>query len=29
LVDLLGTGSPWRPQILAAWFGVRGIASLY
>jgi NhaP-type Na+/H+ or K+/H+ antiporter len=26
---LLGTGTPWRIRSMAAWFGVRGIGSLY
>ncbi len=29
LVGLAGTGTPWRIQGLAAWFGVRGVGSLY
>ena len=29
LVSLLGTRTPWRMRGLAAWFGVRGIGSLY
>lgn len=29
LIGLLGTRTPWRIQGLVAWFGVRGIGSLY
>ena len=29
MVGLLGTGMPWRLRGLAAWFGVRGVGSLY
>jgi NhaP-type Na+/H+ or K+/H+ antiporter len=29
LIALLGTRTPWRLRGLAAWFGVRGIGSLY
>lgn len=29
LIGLLGTRTPWRVRALAAWFGVRGIGSLY
>ncbi|MDO8699721.1 MAG: cation:proton antiporter [Rhodoferax sp.] len=29
LVGLLGTGTPWRIRSLVAWFGVRGVGSLY
>jgi len=29
LVGLAGSGTPWRIQGLAAWFGVRGVGSLY
>ncbi len=29
LVGLLGTDTPWRIRGLAAWFGVRGVGSLY
>jgi len=28
-VGLAGSGTPWRIQSLAAWFGVRGVGSLY
>lgn len=28
-VGLAGSGTPWRIQGLAAWFGVRGVGSLY
>jgi len=28
-IGLVGTGTPWRLQGLAGWFGVRGIGSLY
>lgn len=29
VIGLVGTGTPWRLQGLAGWFGVRGIGSLY
>lgn len=29
IIGLVGTGTPWRLQGLAGWFGVRGIGSLY
>jgi NhaP-type Na+/H+ or K+/H+ antiporter len=29
LVGLAGSGTPWRIRGLAAWFGVRGMGSLY
>ena len=29
MVGLLGTGMPWRLRGLVAWFGVRGVGSLY
>jgi len=29
LIGLAGSGTPWRIQGLAAWFGVRGVGSLY
>jgi NhaP-type Na+/H+ or K+/H+ antiporter len=29
LLALIPTGTPWRIQGLCAWFGVRGIGSLY
>ena len=29
LLGLLGSGTPWRIRGMAAWFGVRGIGSLY
>jgi NhaP-type Na+/H+ or K+/H+ antiporter len=29
LVGLAGTGTPWQIRGLAAWFGVRGVGSLY
>jgi len=29
LVGLAGSGTPWRIQGLTAWFGVRGVGSLY
>ena len=29
LIGLLGSGTPWRIRGMAAWFGVRGIGSLY
>lgn len=29
LIGLLGTGTPWPMRGLSAWFGVRGIGSLY
>ena len=29
LIGLAGTGTPWRIRGMAAWFGVRGIGSLY
>jgi NhaP-type Na+/H+ or K+/H+ antiporter len=29
LVGLWGTGTPWQIRGLAAWFGVRGVGSLY
>lgn len=29
VIGLIGTGTPWRLQGLAGWFGVRGIGSLY
>lgn len=29
LLALLGSGTPWRIRGLAAWFGVRGVGSLY
>ena len=29
LLGLLGTGTPWRIRGMTAWFGVRGIGSLY
>ena len=29
LIGLVGTGTPWRIRGMAAWFGVRGIGSLY
>lgn len=29
LVGLWGTSTPWRIRTLAAWFGVRGVGSLY
>ncbi|MDO3720749.1 cation:proton antiporter [Marinobacter sp. chi1] len=28
-LGLIGSGAPWRLQILVGWFGVRGIGSLY
>ena len=28
-IGLIGAGLPWVPQTLAAWFGIRGIGSLY
>ena len=28
-IGLAGSGTPWRIQSLAAWFGVRGVGSLY
>jgi len=28
-LGLLGSGAPWRLQMLVGWFGVRGIGSLY
>ena len=29
MIGLAGTGTPWRIRGMAAWFGVRGIGSLY
>ncbi|MDR3370326.1 cation:proton antiporter [Rhodoferax sp.] len=29
LIGLAGSGTPWRIRSLAAWFGVRGVGSLY
>ena len=29
LIGLAGSGTPWRIQALAGWFGVRGVGSLY
>jgi NhaP-type Na+/H+ or K+/H+ antiporter len=29
LLGLLGSGAPWRLQMLVGWFGVRGIGSIY
>lgn len=29
LLGLAGSGTPWRIRALAAWFGVRGVGSLY
>ena len=29
LIGLTGSGTPWRIRSLAAWFGVRGVGSLY
>ncbi len=29
LVGLVGTGTPWKIRGLSAWFGVRGVGSLY
>ena len=29
LIGLIGTGAPWRIRGMTAWFGVRGIGSLY
>ncbi|MBZ2168124.1 cation:proton antiporter [Marinobacter sp. F4216] len=29
LLGLIGSGAPWRLQMLVGWFGVRGIGSIY